>query len=147
MLTLDGTPFTTGRATYRDLHPQRRSMKSAIYVQVVLPIHPNISLYAILDTGTPFCIFETEIAEALGLFPIDGESMSLKTAYGPFHGTIRRAILRLVAEQGDSLDIEASLFVTDDWTYGNFLGYSGLLERIRFALDPMTNSFYFGPQP
>jgi hypothetical protein len=77
---------------------------------------------------------------------MDSESIQLKTAYGSFSGTIQRTILRLVAEQGDSLDIDASVFVTDDWTYGNFLGYSGLLERIRFAIDPQTNSFYFGPQ-
>jgi len=25
-----------------------------------------------------------------------------------------------------------------------FLGYSGLLDRIRFALDPQANDFYFG---
>jgi predicted aspartyl protease len=146
MPTLNGIPFTTGRATYRDVHPHSRSTKSAIYVQVALPIDPGISLYAILDTGTPYCIFETEIMEALGLFPMDSGSLPLKTAYGSFSGTIQRTALRLVAEQGDSLDIDASVFVTDDWTYGNFLGYSGLLERIRFAIDPQTNSFYFGPQ-
>jgi hypothetical protein len=28
---------------------------------------------------------------------------------------------------------------------GTFLGYSGLLERIRFAVDPQQNNFYFGP--
>jgi len=27
----------------------------------------------------------------------------------------------------------------------SFLGYSGLLSNIRFALDPQANDFYFGP--
>ena len=146
MLSLNGIPFTTGRATYRDLPPQHMSRKSAIYVQVVLPMPVGTSFYAIVDTGTPYCIFDTEIAEALGLSFDDGESIKLRTAYGEVTGTLQRLKIELVAEQGDSLGIDASVFVTDDWRHGNFLGYSGLLERIRFAFDPGTNSFYFGPQ-
>ena len=146
MLTLNGIPFTTGRATYRDLHPTNVSGKSAIYVQVVLPIQPGVSFYAMVDTGSPYCIFDTEIAEALGFSFNDGESIQLRTPYGEITGTIQRLMISLVAEQGDSLEIDASVFVTDDWRHGNFLGYSGLLERIRFAFDPETNSFYFGPQ-
>ncbi len=146
MLSLNGIPFTTGRATYRDLHPESVSGKSAIYVQVVLPIHIGMSFYAIVDTGSPYCIFDTEIAEALGFSFDDGEGIKLRTPYGEVTGTIQRLMISLVAEQGDSLEIDASVFVTDDWRHGNFLGYSGLLERIRFAFDPGTNSFYFGPQ-
>ena len=112
----------------------------------MLPIHVGTSFYAIVDTGTPYCIFDTELSEALGLSFEDGESVTLRTAYGEVTGTIQRLMIELVAEQGDSLAIDASVFVTDYWTYGNFLGYSGLLERIRFAFDPGTNSFYFGPR-
>jgi len=146
MLTLNGIPFTTGRATYRDLHPENVSGKSAIYIQVVLPINTGVSLYAIVDTGSPYCIFDTEIADALGFSFDDGEGIKLRTPYGEVTGTIQRLTISLVAEQGDSLEVDASVFVTDDRRYGNFLGYSGLLERIRFAFDPRTNSFYFGPQ-
>ena len=127
MLTLNGIPFTTGRATYRDLHPTNVSGKSAIYVQVVLPIQPGVSFYAMVDTGSPYCIFDTEIAEALGFSFNDGESIQLLTPYGEITGTIQRLMISLVAEQGDSLEIDASVFVTDDWRHGNFLGYSGLL--------------------
>ncbi len=35
---------------------------------------------------------------------------------------------------------------SSDWPPGKtFLGYSGLLDSIRFALDPQRNHFYFGP--
>jgi len=145
MLTLNGLPFTTGHATYRDLDPDNARRQHAIYVQVVLPIAAGMSAYALVDTGTPYCIFETEIIEALGLSAVSGESMTLNTAYGSFQGTIQRLTIRLAAEQGDSLDIDASVFVTDGWGYGNFVGYSGFLERFRFAFDPATNAFYFGP--
>jgi hypothetical protein len=145
MLTLNGVPFTTGRATYRDFNREHVSSKTAIYVQVVLPIHTGISVYAVVDTGTPYCIFETEILEALGFSFNNGESITLNTAYGSFRGTIQRLTIRLVAEQGDSLDVDSSVFVTGEWWYGNFVGYSGFLERFRFAVDAATNSFYFGP--
>jgi hypothetical protein len=52
--------------------------------------------------------------------------------------------LTIVADEGESCEVEATLFVSRDWAYGNFVGYSGLLERIRFAVDPGTNDFYFG---
>lgn len=38
-----------------------------------------------------------------------------------------------------------TFFVSQDWPSGlTFLGYSGLLDSIRFALDPQANHFYFG---
>jgi len=101
-------------------------------------------VYALVDTGTPYCIFDTEIVDALGLVVDDSESLTLRTPYGSFQGTIQRLTIRLVAEEGDSVDVDSSVFVTGDWTYGNFLGYSGFLERLRFAIDPGTNAFYFG---
>jgi hypothetical protein len=145
VLTLNGMPFTSGQTTYYDLDPTDASRKSAIYVQVVLPIDSGISLYAPVDTGAPYCIFETEIVEALGLSSDSGEKIRLRTPYGLANGTIQRIMLRLVAERGDSLDIDASVYVPDDdWRFGNFLGYAGFLERLRFAVDPTTNAFYFG---
>ena len=146
MLTLNGMSFTTSRATYRDFDPENLSRQTAIYVQVLLPLHPGVTVYALVDTGAPYCTFETEITEALGLFPNNGERITLSTRRGSFHGTVQRLTIRLVAEQGDSLDVDASVFVTSDWGAGNFVGYSGFLECFRFAVDLGTNSFYFGPQ-
>jgi hypothetical protein len=45
---------------------------------------------------------------------------------------------------GEALDLQATVFVSTDWPGGNFLGYQGLLQRIRFAVDPEANLFYFG---
>ncbi|HEY5865979.1 MAG TPA: hypothetical protein VI542_10620, partial [Candidatus Tectomicrobia bacterium] len=52
-------PFTTSYTTYRELNPEQNSWQTAIYVQVVLPIHNGLSVYALVDTGTPYCIFNT----------------------------------------------------------------------------------------
>src|SRR5574341_1437808 len=136
MLTLNATPFTTGQATYRDFDPEDSSRKQGFYVQVAFPDSPGRSWYALVDTGTPYCIFNTEIMETMGLPFDEGEKILLRTAYGPFEGTVQRVTIRLVAEQGESLDIDASVFAAEYWHLGNFLGYTGFLERFRFALDP-----------
>jgi hypothetical protein len=33
------------------------------------------------------------------------------------------------------------------WMHPSILGLSGCLEALRFAVDPKTNLFYFGPLP
>ena len=63
---------------------------------------------------------------------------------GVISGKLVRAVTKLVAEDGESVEVDSTLFVSRDWPAGNFIGYSGLLERIRFAVDPDTNSFIFG---
>jgi len=146
MLTLNGIPFTTGWATYRDFDPENRSRKQGFYVQVAFPGSSGGSLYAFIDTGTPYCVFNTAVVENLGLSFDEGEKIVLRTAYGPFEGIVQRVMIRLIAEHGESLNIDASVFVAADWQLGNFLGYTGFLERLRFAVDPGTNTFYFGPR-
>ena len=113
-------------------------------MRVILPDSSDASLYALIDTGTPYCIFDTVIVENLRLSFDEGEKILLRTAYGPFEGTVQRMLIRLLAEHGESLNIDASVFITADWHLGNFLGYTGFLERFRFAVDPGTNTFYFG---
>lgn len=145
MLTLNGHRFATGQTTYTDIHPERVAGKQAIYIQVILPIDTGMGVYAMVDTGAPYCIFDTELVEVLGLSSDDGEKIPLLTAHGRQEGSIHRMTIQLPAEQGESLEIDTSVYVTDEpWSYGNFLGYSAFLARFRFAVDLATNTFYFG---
>jgi hypothetical protein len=100
-----------------------------------------------LDTAADWSVINTEIAEDLGLFGIEGESIALSTRFGTIAGHLVPAAMTLIADDGDSLRIDATVFVSSDWPRraGTFLGYSGLLERIRFAVDPQKNDFFFGP--
>ncbi|GAB4431459.1 MAG: hypothetical protein Fur0044_29050 [Anaerolineae bacterium] len=57
--------------------------------------------------------------------------------------------LSLQAETGDGVEVEATVFVptlapNDTWPHPNFIGLDGFLTRIRFAIDPTENTFYFG---
>ncbi|MBI2160202.1 MAG: hypothetical protein HYU25_07490 [Candidatus Rokubacteria bacterium] len=62
---------------------------------------------------------------------------------GEIRGRLERINVRLHADEGDSLDLEATVLISPDWR-GNFLGYGGLLQHIRFAVDASNNFFYFG---
>jgi predicted aspartyl protease len=145
MLTLNDEPFTQGKARYYDNDPDRVRPHSAIYIQVELPLDPAVTVLALVDTGSPYCMFDREIVEALGLSFDDGEKIKLKTKDMLVIGRLDRLDVTLAADEGTSQTIEATVFVSEDWHFGAFIGYGGLLERIRFGIDPQTNSFYFGP--
>ncbi len=114
-----------------------------IFVKILVGIAP-IPLLAQLDTGAAWSVLDGEIAEALGFLEHKGPTVGLSTRAGTIRGSLIRTPLTLVADEGESYELEATLFASRDWAFGNFLGYSGLLERVRFAVDPETNDFYFG---
>lgn len=92
-------------------------------------------------------MLDCELADALGLLDGSGEPTQLSTRQGQRQGNLVRVPLIIPADegQGESLEMEPTFFVCPDWPHGkNFLGYSGLLEFIRIALDPPENYFYFG---
>jgi len=68
----------------------------------------------------------------------------MSTRFGLIRGTLHRGPIRLHADEGEPLDVDATVFISPDWQGPNFLGYEGFLQRIRFAVDPETNLFYFG---
>ncbi len=145
LLTLDGNLFARGRSRFLDSDGGMEPTPK-IFVKV-LPGQAPIPLLAQLDTGTAWSVLDGEIAEALGFLEHVGPTVSLSTRTGTIRGKLIRAPLMLVADEGESYELEATLFVSRDWTYGNFLGYSGFLDRVRFAVDPGTNDFYFGGIP
>ena len=59
-------------------------------------------------------------------------------------GSLERIPLTLTASDGDSLTIDATWFVSEEWPGPTVIGWRGALERIRFAIDPSEESFYFG---
>jgi hypothetical protein len=111
----------------------------------------GITTTAFVDTGSPFVVCKPEIAEALGLVPEDGVSVNrLKLRESLLDGSLHRIEVTLLAEIGQSLSVEATVFVPHLQSYqewGDFpavLGLTGFLERIRYAVDPGSDSFYFG---
>jgi len=153
MLMLDDLPFTTGRATYEDSPLMTSEGTAKIYVKVALSSLPEMIL-AQVDTGAAWSIVGPSIAGSVGLLGGQGQEVSLSTRLGKLNGRLERTTLILVADHGSDLEVEATIFASEQIPDGwNFLGYNGMLDRIRFALDPSANTFYFGgpaehaPQP
>lgn len=139
--------FAQGVLTYSDHFgndPQTRLV-------VPIIVDGQIATAAILDTGAPWCILNPEEANALQNFEFFdwlGE-IKLRVRGLSYTGQLCRLPVTLVAEIGTNLTIEATFFIpslkpNEEWLHPNFLGLDSFLHRIRFAVDPQLNHFYFG---
>jgi hypothetical protein len=82
----------------------------------------------------------------LGVLESDGFRTRLDTRFGSMKGHLVRIPILFPADAGQDYEMEGTFFISPDWPPGcTFLGYSGMLDIIRFALDPQANHFYFGP--
>jgi hypothetical protein len=140
----NGTPFTVGRSRFLDRASGSHEPAAKIFVKIE-PESLGVVILAQLDTGAPWSILEPEVADALSLLNGEGAPARISTRRGEFDGRLQRTRLSIVADEGESLGVEATVWVSPEWPERSFLGYGGLLERIRFAVDPDDNSFYFGP--
>lgn len=143
LLRPNGAPFATGRSRFLDSQPGSEEASAKIYVRVEADAL-GMPILAQLDTGSAWSILETEIAEALAILNRKGEPVQILTRFGPIVGHLERLAMTVLADEGESLGINATVFVSRDWPAGTFIGYNGLLERVRFAVDPADNLFYFG---
>lgn len=143
LFRVNGAEFTTGRAHYSDQAPGSQKRTAKIFVKITAEALGGV-IFAQLDTGAPWSMLDAEVAQAMALLGDSGEPKRIKTWLGDYDGRLERTSLEIVADDGDALNVEATVWVSPDWHAGTFLGYGGLLERVRFAVDPSDNSFYFG---
>ncbi len=124
--------------------------------RMVLSIAPERRAFAdvdmIVDSGAPWCLINPEFYDAWGLeFEKDYEPAHAMWIRGMrWLGHLTRTNLILKADDGESLIVAATFFIPaiqsfEIWNYPNFLGLDGFLNRIRYAVDPAENVFYFGP--
>lgn len=151
LLFPDQSPFASGVAEY-DYNPLPDSDTSArliLYVKV-----EGHATSAILDTGAPFLVCSPDLADDLGFDPqsaLGPHRMSIRGI--TVRGRLHRVNLVLPASTGDNLPLEVTAFVPNaeerqmGHIFPSFLGMYGCLERIRFAVDPFSNKFYFGAHP
>jgi hypothetical protein len=145
---LFATDFVSGVLAYQDSYPGQEETS-----RIVLPLllAGQLAIQAVLDTGAPWCVLDPEIAEIVATPDL--------ARYAPqerllirgirYDGQLYRIGFHLIAELGNSLEIDATVFVPtlgrgEVWSHPNFIGLDGFLNRIRFAIDPDDNAFYFG---
>lgn len=144
----DGTPFVSGRSDYQYLPVGEGDLFHRVIVQIQID---GIDMEAMLDTGGVYLICPPDMASLLSLQTSDAdESIEIKIRGIKVRGRLYRRSVRFLADAGQNLDFEATLFVPDEnsnlvWNLPAFLGMHGCLERIRFAVDPGQEQFYFGP--
>ncbi|TMA94558.1 MAG: hypothetical protein E6J74_15080 [Deltaproteobacteria bacterium] len=142
--TSGGALFANGRARFLDEDSTAQEGTAKIFVKIE-PADLGFSILAQLDTGSPWSILRSDVAAEIDFLDDLDQPITLHTRFGYIQGQLKRTTITILADDGDSLNIEATVFVSTQWQGGNFLGYSGLLERIRFAVAPEENTFYFGP--
>lgn len=105
---------------------------------------------AMVDTGAQWSVIGGELAQALESAALETVgTMAMTTRLGTINGELCAVSITLVAQEGDDLAIEATALVAPDWTGPPVvLGHRGLLEKVRFALDPGVTQgdqwLYFG---
>jgi hypothetical protein len=116
-----------------------------IYVRIKLPGLER-TVFAQLDTGAAWSILSPDLARNLNIPLESGDPVVMHTWLGRRKGTLVRIPFIIAADEGEPLLSEGTFFLTPDWPENlTFLGYTGLLDSIRFAVDPQVNDFFFGP--
>lgn len=94
---------------------------------------------ALLDTGAQWSILGGGLAETLlAARKPSGETLRLSSRLGVVSGTLERVRISLLSELGcgSDLDVDATVLLAPVWTGPVVLGTRGLLERVRFEIDP-----------
>lgn len=148
---LDGKPFATGAIKYM-YETQPGEISS---LRIIMPLEiEGIPTTAIVDTAAPYVVCAPDVAAKIGLKTQEAlYSIRLQLRGTWYHGHIHRLDILLPAETGETLTVDATAFVPDmhsaqAWgQLPSFIGMGGCLERMRFAVDPAEDTFYFGPLP
>lgn len=139
-------PFATGAAPFFDRidNDNGRSRREPRIYLHVRPIQGGAPILAMVDTAAPWCILRPEAGKGFRPYLEDLETRRLDTRLGTFRGMLSRGSVRIMAHEGEPLEVEALIFLSPDWSGPNIIGYEGMLEKVRFAVDPGRNLFYFG---
>jgi hypothetical protein len=137
LLTPTRDPFTTGAAEYYDSpFPGTIPAEPRIYVRIELA-DLGFETLAMVDTGAPWCILEPGLANLVREnFEELPDAVTLSTRLGRYSGCLYWGIVKLLADEGEALEVQTTVFLSPEWNGGNFVGYLGCLDRVRFAFAP-----------
>jgi hypothetical protein len=114
----------------------------SVVIPVVLSSGANqVPLAASVDTGASFCVFRTEIAEALGLDLAGGIGKRFRTANSGFEAYGHEVELTAFGVETHSM----VYFFADPTIDKNVLGRTGWLDRVRLGLIHHDSKIYLAP--
>ena len=147
LILQDGEPFAKGAIRYNYAPAAPGEMTN----RIILPIEiETIQTEAVLDTGAPYPIIAPKIARQAGLNTVTPlERIALVVRGMRLGGNIIRLNITLPADEGQDQNVSATAFIPDVEEYWgdfpSFIGQIGFLKRICYAVNPLTDTFYFGP--
>jgi len=143
----NGESFATGLAEYQYKPATENETTPRICVQTIFE---GISTLAVVDTGSPFTILDPQVAEFIDIDLLSGSPSVVEIRGVKWEGRLHRLNVIFIANEGENTVVEATVFIPkidshQDWYLPSFIGYNSCLERLRFAVDPFNDTFYFGP--
>lgn len=110
--------------------------------------HRQIGLFAIIDTGSTFSLFDGEIGLALGITLQEGRLESLKTLDGHVRAYAHKIDLEIDLGSGDEtwrMEGLEILFSVEKIPR-NILGRIDFLSRVQFGIAERTETIYLEPE-
>ena len=145
----NGDNFATGAQPYLSRAIGTADPSNRIIVEVEVG---GLRTSAVIDTGAPYVILDPGLAQSLG---VDSGSALLAANLSirghRTQGSLHRMNVTIMADEGEEITIEATVFIPKVdpalWSLPSFVGWTGCLERLRLAIDPFDETFYFGAFP
>ena len=113
---------------------------------VVIPVELRagsgyVPVVALVDTGSSFCLFESDMAEALGLDLTSGSLLRFRTANSSFEAYGHEVEITSLG-----VTVQSTVyFFADPSIEKNVLGQTGWLDRVRLGLVHHDNAIYLAP--
>jgi predicted aspartyl protease len=136
-----GPEFVRGWQWYLDHLPEHSDPAARIVIRVFIA---GQEFNALLDTGANGCVLPWSVAEHLLPDLVNGVSQTRALGGNVHTGRSCLVSLTFIADEGKELTVETVAWASETFPGPSLVGYAGLLEKLRMALDPEENRFYFG---
>lgn len=135
LLFSNGDYFATGAISYAYRPATEGETTNRILIQAEIQ---GVPTRAVVDTGAPYVILAPKVASDAGVDRASAlETRTMLIRGMRLEGFVVRLNIRLVAREGQDLDVDSTVFVPEVEEYWDnfpsFIGLTGFLERIRFA--------------
>ena len=147
----DGRHFSRGSSSYFALQAVEGDRTPRIHIEVVIEGQRTT---AMLDTGASYLLCSRELSELLdlGSSRLVERNVELRLGgYGALRGNLHEVSIELVAEVGYGIQRYVTAFVPSTESSSGSLrlpdavvGFWQCMEKLRFAIDPSDDTFYFG---
>jgi len=135
LLFNNGDFFATGAIPYAYRPATEAETTNRILIRAEIQ---GVITTFVVDTGAPYVILAPGIARGAGVARSSAlETRTMLIRGMRLEGFLVRLNIRLVATEGEDLDVDATVFVPEVEEYWgdfpSFIGLTGFLERMRFA--------------